>query len=142
MPEFTPLKISTTIKGSIEHICDCWTSPKHVQQWNHASEDWHCPKATNDLRVGGSFSYTMAAKDGSFSFDFEGKYTDVKPLHRISYVMADGRKVTTEFHRRKDKVVITSVFDAENENPLEMQQEGWQSILNNFKLHVLATNPK
>lgn len=142
MTQFTPLTIKATIKSSIEHVYDCWTNPIHVTKWNHASDDWHCPKATNDLRVGGKFNYRMEAVDGSFGFDFEGTYTLVKPQHRIDYVMADGRKVSTEFHRRGDRVSITTVFDAENENPLEMQVEGWQAILNNYKAYTLTTATK
>jgi hypothetical protein len=36
----------------------------------------------------------------------------------------------------KTKIVVT--FDAENENPLDMQKAGWQSILNSFKHYAEA----
>lgn len=60
-------------------------------------DDWHTPHAENDLRTGGNFSYTMAAKSGSFSFDFGGTY-DVVAQHRyIEFTIGDGRKSENKF---------------------------------------------
>ena len=47
-------------------------------KWNNASNDWHTPRAENDLKVGGKFLYRMEAKDGSSEFDFDGTYEQVK----------------------------------------------------------------
>jgi len=92
--------IKATVASDLQTVWDCWTKPEHVMKWNHASSDWECPHAENDLRVGGRFLYTMAAKDGSAAFDFEGTYADVTPLALIAYVMDDGRKVQTTFSEK------------------------------------------
>ena len=102
-------------------------------EWNHASDDWHCPAATNDLTVGGTFSSTMSANDGSVSFDFEGTYTDIVEHERIEYSLADDRHISVTFEEEGDTIRVTEVFDAEGENPVEMQQAGWQAILDNFR---------
>lgn len=61
------------------------------------------------------FTTRMSAKDKGFSFDFSGTYTDVAEHAKIGYVMSD------------------DINDS-----AEMQQSGWQSILNNFKKDVEA----
>jgi len=109
---------------------------EHITQWNHASDDWHTPKAVNDLRTGGSFVYTMAAKDESFSFDFGGTYDEVVEHRRIAYTIADDRKVEITFRENSDGVHIIETFDAENTNPHDMQRGGWQAILDNFKKYT------
>lgn len=133
MDNKTPITIEATIHAPVEKAWEVYTQPEYVMQWNHASDDWHSPKAVNDLRVGGTFNYRMEAKDGSFGFDFEGTYTDVRDHEYIAYVMPDGRKVETNFIQNGDVTKVVVVFDPETENPIEMQREGWQTILNNFK---------
>jgi uncharacterized protein YndB with AHSA1/START domain len=130
------ITVSTVIKAPIKEVWEKWTKPEHITEWNFASDDWHTAKATNDLRKGGRFSATMAAKDGSASFDFNGEYTNVEKHKRIEYTIADGRKVSVIFDEGKDGVKVTETFEMENENPKEMQREGWQAILNNFKKYV------
>ncbi len=132
----TKITVKTTVHASLEKAWECFTAPEHVTQWNAASDDWHCPAATNDLRTGGSFKYTMAARDGSVSFDFEGQYTEVVDHQRIAYVLADDRRIEVLFEADGDAVHITETFDPENENPPEMQKEGWQAILDNYKKHT------
>lgn len=127
------ITIEAAVNASIEKVWAYWTLPQHIMQWNQASPDWHCPKAENDLKVGGRFSSTMAAKDGSFSFDFWGVYDEVLENELIMYTMGDGRKATVTFSGIGKVTAITITFEAENENPVEMQQGGWQAILNNFK---------
>jgi uncharacterized protein YndB with AHSA1/START domain len=130
------ITVTTTIKASIEKVWDAWTNPAHITQWYHASDDWHAPYADNDVRVDGKFKTTMAAKDGSFSFDLEGVYTKVE-LHKfISYILPDGRKVEVSFTAENDSVAIIESFDPESQNAHELQQQGWQMILNNFKKHT------
>ena len=132
----TTITIETTVKATVEKVWELWTGPEHVTQWNSASPDWHSPQATNDLRTGGSFSYRMEAKDGSFGFDFEGVYDVVKPLERIEFTMGDGRKVKISFSGKDGETHITEAFDAEEINSLELQRSGWQAILDNFKRYA------
>jgi uncharacterized protein YndB with AHSA1/START domain len=130
------ITVIVEVKASLAHVWEKWTEPQHVMHWNFASVDWHCPDAENDLRVGGKFTYTMAARDGQMSFPFSGVYTEIADQQRIAYVMADGRKVLVEFKQTHDGVVVTETFDPENENPVDMQQAGWQAILNQFKQYA------
>lgn len=128
--------VTTTIKAPIEKVWNQLNNPLDIMQWNFASPDWHCPSAENDLRVGGSLKSTMAAKDGSFAFDFEGFYDEVVPNKYIKYHLVDNRVVEIMLMQQNDEVLVTETFDAESENPIEMQQQGWQAILNNFKYYV------
>ena len=107
-------------------------------QWNSAQDDWHTTRSTVDLREGGKFLSRMEAKDGSSGFDFEGTYTRVVPQELIEYRMSDGREVRVEFVERSGRVVVTTTFDAESENPPEMQRAGWQAIADNFARYVEA----
>lgn len=130
----TPITVETIVKKPVAEVWQSWTKPEHIVNWNQASSDWHCPKASNDLKVGGKFSATMEAKDGSSSFDFEGTYTLVEDLKRIEYVMVDGRKVQVVFESLgKTATKVTETFDPETENTPELQRSGWQAIMDNFK---------
>jgi len=124
------------INAPVEKVWKAWTQPEQVMQWNHASDDWHCPAASVDLRDGGNFSFTMAAKDGSFSFDFAGVYQDVKENDFIGVLLGDGRFWKTTFKTQDGGTRVTERFETEQMNSLELQQGGWQAILNNFKKHV------
>lgn len=130
------ITISATVDAPIEKVWDCWTKPEHITQWNNASPDWHTPSASNDLKVGGSFTIRMEAKDGSMGFDFGGTYDEVIPQQHIRYTLGDGRVVNIAFTVVDQGVLIVEQFDPENENPVDMQQMGWQSILNNFKTYT------
>ena len=136
MSSFKSITIRATIKASREVVWKYLTEPAHVVNWNHASDDWHTTKAENDLQVGGKFNYRMEAKNGSFGFDFEGVYEQIVKEQLIRYSLADNRKVSIELSGLGDVTVLTEIFDAENENPLEMQQTGWQAILNNLKQYT------
>jgi len=127
--------IAVTIKvnGSLEKIWDHFTKPEHVVSWSFASDDWATPWAKNDLRVGGTFTTRMEAKDGSMGFDFEGVYTEVTPFKGYTYELEDGRKIIVTFEEVEGGVIVREDFDAENENTHERQQYGWQCILDNFK---------
>lgn len=126
----------TFVRADRGTVWKCWTDPKHVVHWNAASDDWECPTAKSDLTEGGKFSYTMRAKDKSASFDFNGTYTKIEEGKSIEYVIEDGRKVSVNFEDAEEGVEVTETFDPENENPEEMQQAGWQSILDNFKRYT------
>lgn len=130
------ITIESTITASPKKVWEAWTEPKHITRWNFATEDWQCPKASNDLKVGGKYSARMEAKDGSFGFDFEATYNEVIDQKKITYTMGDGRQATTKFEDLGGKTKVTTVFDAEKENSEEMQKQGWQAILNNFKKYV------
>jgi uncharacterized protein YndB with AHSA1/START domain len=134
--EMTKITVEATVNAPLSVVWKNWTEPKDIMQWNNASDDWHTPHAENDLRVGGKFLSRMEAKDGSFGFDFEGIYSEVKPFEKIKYGLEDGREVETIFSENGENTQITTTFDAENENPIEMQKGGWQAILNNFKKYV------
>ena len=130
------ITIKTTIHSSIELVWAAWTSAEHITQWTFASDDWHAPYAEIDLKVGGRFKTTMAAKDESFSFDFSGTYTTVEQYKTIAYTMDDGRKAVIEFSQENGDVTVVESFEPESQNSLEMQETGWQLILNNFKNYV------
>lgn len=130
------IHIETMVLAPIEVVWQYFTDPEHIVNWNNASPDWHTPKAENDLQVGGKFSYTMAAKDGSFSFDFWGIYDQVEENKNISYTLGDERKVSVVFISIGDDTKIIETFDPESQNPLDMQKAGWQAILDNFKKYV------
>lgn len=125
--------INTTVNAPIEKVWAYYTQPAHITQWNFAADDWQCPAAENDLRPGGKYTARMEAKDGSFGFDFEAVYDEVTENKKIGYTMADGRMATTEFEAEDGKTKLITTFDAEETNPVEMQQQGWQAILDNFK---------
>ncbi len=130
------IKIETTVESDADKVWEYWTNPEHITRWNHASDDWHSPRGTNDLREGGRFNIRMEAKDGSSGFDFEGEYTEVVPNQKISYIMDDGRKVEIVFENLGNKTRVTESFDPESKNSLEMQRSGWQAILDNFKKYT------
>lgn len=130
------ITVETTVEKSISEVWELWTNPKHIVNWNFASPDWHTPLASNDLQDGGKFSSTMAAKDGSVSFEFCGMYEKVIFQKRISSLIDDGRKMSVEFEVKNDKTHITEKFEPEKENSFELQQAGWQAILNNFKKYA------
>ncbi|MFY7840424.1 MAG: SRPBCC family protein [Lacibacter sp.] len=132
----TVITVQTTVNVPIATVWESWNNPDHITQWAFASPDWHTPWAKNDLRVGGSFSSRMEAKDGSFGFEFGGVYDVVITNELITYTMGDGRKVTVQFSAEGDTTKIVESFDAESENPVEMQQMGWQAILDNFKKYT------
>jgi uncharacterized protein YndB with AHSA1/START domain len=138
--EKTTIKVSANIDAPIAKVWELWTTPKHIMQWNNASDDWWTSRAENDLRTGGEFVSTMEAKDGSFKFDFAGVYREVIPHEKIHYAMADGREVKVYFRSADGQTQVTEVFDPENIHSLEMQEAGWQAILNNFKKYVEYTN--
>ena len=133
---FTKITIQATVLADRNKSWSHYTEPAHITQWNFASEDWCCPAASNDLVAGGKFSWRMEAKDGSFGFDFEGVFTEIVPLEKLKYVFMDQREAEISFSDFPEGTLVKIVFDAENENSLELQQSGWQSILNNFKLHT------
>lgn len=130
------ITVEVVVNTDMDKVWKAWTLPEHIVNWMHASDDWECPKAENDLRVGGKFSSIFAAKDKSQSFDLNGVYTAVDLHTRIAYTMEGGRKIEVTFSLVEGGVKIVENFEMENENPEEMQRAGWQAILENFKKYT------
>lgn len=135
-----PLQIDATVNANLKTVWEYWNGPNHIENWNSPSEEWHTPHAENDIRTGGKFKNRMEAIDKSAGFDFEGIYDEVIPEKLIRYQIADGRKVVVTFETVDTGIHIREAFEAETENPRDMQQMGWQSILDNFKKYV-ESNP-
>lgn len=132
----TKITVSATIDAPMDKVWEAFSQPEHVTKWCFASDDWHAPHATCDFREGGKASTRMEAKDGSFGFDFGWTYTKIDENEMIHYIMEDGRENVIDFEETDNGVKVTETFDAESQNPVEMQREGWQAILNNFKKYV------
>jgi uncharacterized protein YndB with AHSA1/START domain len=130
------ITVEIVVNAPLAKVWESWTLPQHITKWNQASDDWHTPYAENDARTGGKFKSTMAAKDGSMSFDFEGIYSLVATHERIEYAMADGRTVKVTFVANGNETKVIETFDPENENSLELQRGGWQAILDSFKKYT------
>jgi uncharacterized protein YndB with AHSA1/START domain len=127
------VKINALVNADVNKAWNCYVQPEHIVKWNFASDDWQCPWAENDLRIGETYKARMEAKDGSFGFDFWGVYDEIKENELIEYTMGDGRKAKISFINEGNTTKVIETFEAENENSIELQQGGWQAILNNFK---------
>lgn len=136
IPAKTSITVETVVNKPIEAVWSYWTETPHIMAWNNASDDWYTPSAENDLRAGGSFTYRMAARDGSFAFDFSGTYDEVTDRSRITYTIGDGRKVAIRFTAGEEGIHISETFEAETANSVELQRNGWQAILDNFKRYA------
>ena len=136
LQEKTSIQVQTTIKAAVATVWKKWTTPSDIVKWNTASDDWHTTRVENDLRVGGKFLWRMEAKDGSMGFDFRGVYDEVQTKERIASTLDDDRKLTIVFRSISNATEVVETFEAENENPIEMQRKGWQAILDNFKKYV------
>jgi uncharacterized protein YndB with AHSA1/START domain len=132
------ITVETVVKARLNQVWDAWNKPADIQKWNAAQNDWHTTRSTVDLREGGTFLARMEAKDGSAGFDFEGTYTRIVPHKAIEYRMSDGREVQVEFAEHGAVVAVKETFDAETENPPDVQRSGWQAILESFRRHVEA----
>ena len=130
------ITIHVTISAGIQKVWNYYTQPEHITKWNFASPDWHCPSASNDMRIGGKYTARMEAKDGSFGFEFEATYSEITENQKFVYIMPDGREVSVSINEDNHLTNITVCFDAETENSVELQREGWQAIPNNFKNYV------
>ena len=132
----TPITIEAVINAPVEKVWQYWSEPAHITKWTFAASDWHAPYAEKDLKTDGKFKTRMEAKDGSMGFDFEGIYSKVEEHKVIEYGLGDGRQVKITFEETDGKTKVIETFDPENQNPIEMQRDGWQSILDNFKKYT------
>jgi len=130
------ISIEAVVNRTRGDVWNFFNLPEHITKWNFASDDWCCPRAENDLRVGGRLCSRMEAKDGSYGFDFEAIYDEVIPEAKLAYTMTDGRQAETSFEDLGEKTRVSTTFDPEKENPADMQKMGWQAILDNFKRYA------
>ena len=131
------ITVTANINAGITNVWDYYTKPEHITKWNFADPSWHCPTATNDMRVGGIYNARMEAKDGSFGFDFITVYTEISEGKSLVYEFGE-RIAAVSFDENNGQTIVTITFDPETENPIELQQNGWQAILNNFKKYTEA----
>jgi uncharacterized protein YndB with AHSA1/START domain len=129
------IQVSVSVTADKQKVWEYYTSPEHITQWNFADPSWHCPSATNDMKVGGVYKARMEARDGSFGFDFESIYTEINNQESFTYQFGD-RLATIEFNNKNNQTEVIITFDPETENSIELQKNGWQAILNNFKEYV------
>ena len=132
------ITVSTELPLPLSTVWEKWNNPEHVTLWNFAHESWHCPKASSDFQVGGEFHYLMAARDGSFEFDFWGTFDAIDVEKHIAITLGDGRKMMVDFVQTEDGTRVTETFEPEQVNPIEMQEQGWQAILEQFKKYALV----
>lgn len=129
------IQVSVSVTADKQKVWDYYTSPEHITQWNFAHPSWHCPSASNDMKIGGRYLARMEARDGSFGFDFEAIYTEINNQESFSYQFGD-RLAKIEFNTKNNQTEVIITFDPETENSIELQKNGWQAILNNFKEYV------
>lgn len=128
------LTVTSEISKPIREVWKILNNPEHITKWNFAHDSWECPWAKNDLTVGGKLEIRMQAKDGSFGFDLVGIYDEINENDSIKYHLEDGREVEIILEELSDnQTKITENFDPETQNPIEMQQQGWQAIMDNLK---------
>ncbi|MEY4661451.1 MAG: hypothetical protein RLZZ42_1403 [Bacteroidota bacterium] len=130
------ITVAAEINAPLEKVWNAWSNPEAIKQWNQASADWHTTEAENDLSEGGQFRYHMAAKDGSAGFDLKGTYVAIDEFEYIEYELEDGRQVGISFMEDNGITNVTETFEAENQHSPELQQQGWQAIMNSFKQFV------
>jgi uncharacterized protein YndB with AHSA1/START domain len=128
--------VSATIDADVKDVWNYYTTPEHITKWNFADPSWHCPSASNDMKVGGRYVARMEARDGSFGFNFEAIYDEIVTGEKFTYSMLNGRQATVDFKKNGNQTAVTVSFDPETENPLDMQRRGWQAILDNFKKYA------
>lgn len=131
------IKVTATINSDTKKVWDYYTQPEHIIKWNFADPSWHCPTATNDMNVGGRYVARMEAKDGSFGFEFDAVYTEINKGDSFTYDLS-GRLATVDFKETNGQTEVTVTFDSETENSIELQRNGWQAILDNFKKYTEA----
>jgi uncharacterized protein YndB with AHSA1/START domain len=132
----TRIKVEVTVDAPLEKAWEYWISPDHITRWYAASDDWHTPRATNDVKVGGGFNFRMEARTGSAGFDFQGSYTFVSPREHLHSLLGDGRHLDIRFLPAENRVRIAEEFETETTYSVEHQRAGWQAILDSFKRYV------
>jgi uncharacterized protein YndB with AHSA1/START domain len=127
------ITVSTLILKDINSTWAYFTEASHIKNWYFADPSWHVREASNDVKVSGEFHIYMEAKDQSFGFDFYGIYHEIIPYSKLSSTLGDGRKLEVTFLVHGEKIEVIETFEAEEENSIELQRQGWQAILDEFK---------
>lgn len=130
------IQVQNTIIAPIEKVWNLWTLPEHIMNWNNASADWHTPYVENDLKTGGKFKFTMALKDGSDGFDFEGVYTNIEKFSVIEYKLFDNRTANVRFENNGDHIKLTETFEPTTKDLADMEEQFCTAIIQNFKKYV------
>lgn len=130
------VKVQALVAADLSKAWNCYVAPEHIVHWNFASDDWQCPWAENDMRIGGTYKARMEAKDGSFGFEFEAVYSAISEPNSFMYTMPDGRNVEVQFTAQESGTLVEVAFDAETQNPIDLQRQGWQAILSNYKKYT------
>ena len=128
--------ISTNVNAKIEKVWQYYNQAQHIIHWNFATDEWCCPKVETDFIEGGKYLARMEAKDGSFGFDFEAVFDEIREPEWVAYTMGDGRRAEIEFREEGEKTVVKISFDPDQSHSREMQRDGWQAILSNFKKYA------
>lgn len=136
MTQPAPITVSVIVNADAPTAWRAFTDPQAVTQWNFASPDWACPRATNDLRAGGRLNYRMEARDGSMGFDYEGEIVEVVEPRLLRYRLGPEREVVAVFEPVGGQTVVSHSFTPETTFPVERQQAGWQAILDHYKAYV------
>ncbi|PKQ70792.1 SRPBCC domain-containing protein [Raineya orbicola] len=129
------ITIKAIVSAAKQKVWDYYTKPEHITKWNFAIDTWHCPRTSNEMKVGGRYVARMEAKDGSFGFDFDAVYKEINQGESFTYEFG-GRLATVEFNEVNGQTEVTVTFDPETENPIDLQRQGWQAILDNFKKYT------
>ena len=124
------------IQAPIEKVWKLWTTAADIKQWNNPSDEWHSPNVEIDLKTGGRFLFRMETKNGSVGFDHAGRYDKILLHQLIEYTVDDDRRSVIVFSTNNDSTTVTETFEPEPQNPVDMQKEFCQSVLNNFKKYV------
>jgi uncharacterized protein YndB with AHSA1/START domain len=140
MTNLPQVTVSVLVRATPERAWKAFTTPESITQWNFASADWHCPHAESELREGGAFRFRMEARDGSFGFDFEGRFRKVSPASELHYSLGPDREVVVQLTHAGEQTQVSQTFTPEETHSLEQQRAGWQSILDNYKKYVNATS--
>ncbi len=136
MMSFKKITVKALIFADKKKAWDYYTMPVHIVNSNFASDQWHCPRASNDLVVGGKYFTRMEAKFVDFGFDFEYTYTEVLPDEGFTFKLPDDREDSVRFIEEEGKTQVQLIFDAETENPIKLQTQGWQTILDQYKKYT------
>lgn len=130
------ISVNITIHQSLEFVWDTWNDENQMKYWLFLSDDYEITNPKNDLRIGGGYSYLMKSKEGGFDFEYKATYKQIELKKFIAFTLSDSRRVEVAFFEVEDVVHIEIRFEAVREQDLDVQLQGWQKLLFNFKNHI------